>query len=567
MYESEIRKIFKEHSYLLNDVAGVEYPKGKIVDGFHHRSVYSCDNIILWMLCHDTNQDDIGKNGTTVGFAVTTIREIFRKYVERPNVKFIGRGRDKKSDPFHEKIHKKKKKYLKMTDKYIPGYIAVKITLSDIFLPVAHSMLNLAMNDLKKSFVVLHDIDIFTDCGGITNRTIVQEYLLEKDVSIQSIINDRSKVGDDCISWMVGDGRKNKVYNKFIQMLQSCDVRKAMGSIIADLVYNTDPKFTRKLLKYQEKGISRVESTFYSNILEPIEYYTNKMDNLLEFLEECPVYYVSFEKQWKRLSRRIESSFAIYISNKKIFAYSHWWNSITGKIQGYSKSQSCKKEIVKLLANYSFNDRPMYFIKGKLHRDGTFEATKKKTYFRDGDSTAITLVPGPNRSLYPSFERLERNALSFDDVGIVSYKNITIGWPKKRLRRTTKALAKIFSKKGIPTVEELDDSFFRCENKKEEDTNNLREINISMEGRFQSSYTLVENESKTYTIVGYGYRKYYGNLVLHLLALDGTKIRCTNNLQSKVNGEISKGVRFQVKIIKPITIGKYRDVKCKIVRS
>lgn len=564
MYDSQVRTILKNYSYLSNDVAGIEYPKGKKVEGFSHRSRYTCDNIVLWMLCHDTPQKKgtTDRHGTTTAFAIITAREILRKYMGIPNLKFIGRGKDKGPDLYRKVCHEKRRKFQGMGTNYIPGYIAIKVSLSDVELLDAHQILSQSMDELERSHIILHDIDVFVDCGGITNREIVQEYLLANDVSIQSIVNDRRNVGDDCISWMVNGKRRNKVYNKYIQMLQSCDVRKAVGSIIADLVYNPDPKFTDKLLKYNKIGMSRVETTFYSSILQSVDYYTNRMDNLLDFLGGCPVYHVSFKKQWQRLVRQITSTFAVYVANEEIFVYSHWWNSITEKTQGYSKLKVKKGAIDNLLANYSFNDRPMYFIRGDLLDDGSFKVSKERTYRREEGSTAITLVPGSNRGLYPSLEVLDGVPLSFDDVGLVSYKNITIGWPTKRLRKTTKALAKISYKKGIPTREEMDNPI----EEPEKDTGNvLKEINISIHGRFQSAHTLAKDGPKEYTIVGYGMRMYYGEMVTFLLALDGTKIRCTKTLQGIVNPEITKGIPFQIRLLKDKVVNKYNDVVCEII--
>lgn len=559
MYESQIRKIYKEYNYLLNDTSDIIYPEGDGVSGFHHKSAYLCDNIVLWMLCHDTDKKSVGHYGTTTGFALGTIREILRKYIEKPNLKFIGRGRDKNPDTIREKVHRRKKKSIKIGD-YHPGYIGIKVSLSDTTLLEVHRMLDLAMDAFEESYIVLHDIDIFADCGGITNREIVEQYLLDNDISFQSILGDRSKVGDDCISWMIKGERRNKVYNKYIQMLQSCDVRKAIGSIIADLVYNSDSKFSDKLISYQDKGMSRVETTFYSSTLQSIDYYTSRMDNLLEFLEECPVYYVSLKKQWKKLVKRLDSTFAIYISNKKIFTYSHWWNSVTGKIQGYSRGKVSKDEVEKLLANYSFNDRPMYFIKGKLLDDGTFDVSKKRTYWREEGSEIMTLVPGISRGLYPSFSRLEREALSFEDVGIVPYKNITIDWPKRTLRKFHKALVDVTWERGIPTIDELENPL-----PKEDNSNILKKINISSTGKFKSANSLAKDGLKEYTIVKYGYREYYGSQVIHIVADDGTKIRCTKKLQTLVEGQIPKGKPFQVELTRAVKIQGYNDVHCRLV--
>jgi hypothetical protein len=60
---------------------------------------------------------------------------------------------------------------LEMGSEYTPGYIAIKISLSEIPLDEVQSLLEFAEEELLANFIVLHDIDIACDCAGITTRT------------------------------------------------------------------------------------------------------------------------------------------------------------------------------------------------------------------------------------------------------------------------------------------------------------------------------------------------------------------------------------------------------------
>ena len=69
------------------------------------------------------------------------------------------------------------------------------------------------------------------------------------------------------------------------------------------------------------------------------------------------------ENQWKSMLDELENTntAAVYVKNQEIFGYIHWMNKLTRKKQGYVKKGVNEKEVMTLLANYSFNGRPMIY--------------------------------------------------------------------------------------------------------------------------------------------------------------------------------------------------------------
>ena len=172
-------------------------------------------------------------------------------------------------------------------------------------------------------------------------------------------------------------------------------------------------------------------------------------------------------------------------------------------------------------------------------------------------------MPGASRGLYPSFSSVDEEVLAFEDVGLGTVSNITIGWPKRRINKRSKALAKISKEDGIPRNDEMEKTDDDSES--DEDDGRLCEINISANGRFTSAHALAGNRPFVYTVIGYGRRVYYGNLTTYLTTKTGTNIQCTRSLQEIVEEEIVHGVHFDVRIIRPIKINGYRDVECELV--
>jgi hypothetical protein len=120
----------------------------------------------------------------------------------------------------------------------------------------------------------------------------------------------------------------------------------------------------------------------------------------------------------------------VYLKRENIFAYCHWWNSITKKMQGGYKTITKNDNLKTLIANYSFNE----MITKLVIEDGD-EVCKE--YKRT--SKAITLIPGPQGGLYP---RSSAQLLP-EDIGLVEYRGISIGWPDSRIRPSDNPLAQI----------------------------------------------------------------------------------------------------------------------------
>lgn len=60
---------------------------------------------------------------------------------------------------------------------------------------------------------------------------------------------------------------------------------------------------------------------------------------------------------------------AVYFPEKRLFSYCHRWKSRTSKKYGYSWKKVSPALVLTLLADYSFNDRPIYYFEAQLDGD------------------------------------------------------------------------------------------------------------------------------------------------------------------------------------------------------
>ncbi|KAF9975190.1 hypothetical protein BGZ75_000613 [Mortierella antarctica] len=510
--ESFVNELLNKHSSLLADVGVLSRPpKGSVKkEGFKNFSKLFCDSIVFWGLCNGLDEKS---KGLTIGKYIAELREQFNSAsLAVESVKLVTSGILSRScyDYFSKKDRERYRG--KSSDIYCNGYVAVKVSLIDCRARKVVSTLSSLLSTLRKRSIVLHDIDFTYDCQYITMRSFVERHL--EDNGIDTVINDRKRVGDHCISWMGHvDETKNiryKVYNKFVQVLESAEVRKSLGSRMEDLVAK-EGAFARRMERHKEHGYSRVELTFYGPQLLDLSTYRKRMDDARELLGKCPTFECSFELQWKERARRIQSMLAIYFPKEKFFAYCHWWNSTTSKKYGYMWRKVPSAIAMTLLANYSFNDRPIYYLEAEVKGD-TVAVTKAKVYERVPGCTAMTMVAGGQKGMFPSRESQANGARKFSKVGIVEVDNVAIGWPKKRIDRRSPPLADIVEKE----VDVGDGHIVR------------------LESMSSSSYTAGYNcleEGSSYTIVAAGQKEYRGEWQWHFITECGKRVRAGKSLK------------------------------------
>lgn len=510
--ESIVNNAFNQVVHLLSDVGTLKsVPAGsKEQRGFARFSKLFCDSIIFWGLYNHGNNKT---KGTAIGKYIAELRDAFsHTELDVESVKLTHTGKLEAGHEYFSKHMLNRHKSAFDGKLYMPGFIAIKVSLdysrAKVVVPVLANML-LHLHDKS---IVLHDIDFAHDCKYVTTRYILQKRLRETKVG--EVKDDVQKVGHHCISWKdPTEGAENiryKVYNKFAQVMESAEVRKSLGSRMEDLV-EKETTFARRVKRYKKHGYTRVELTFYGPHLSPLWKYQDEMDKTRKFLKSCPTFKCSFEAQWQERAKCITSMAAVYFPKKKLFAYCHWWNSVTSKKYGYMWKNVKSASIPLLLANYSFNDRPIYYMEGRLDKENKVVLSEIATYMREPGCTAITLVPGSQKGMYPSRDASPNGARKFCSVGIVEVDNISIAWPKRAHNKNSIPLAEII---------ECDDDNV--------DANvlHLKSIHVSM---YTAGHQILEPDTD-YTIVAAGYKEYRGIYRWHFITDCGLKIRAGKSL-------------------------------------
>ncbi|KAF9975919.1 hypothetical protein BGZ75_000380, partial [Mortierella antarctica] len=211
-------------------------------------------------------------------------------------------------------------------------------------------------------------------------------------------------------------------------------------------------------------------------------------------LQTCRTYVADVADQWSALSARITQTIALYHEPSKTFGYCHWWNSMTGKMQGASNNNVPAKSIDKLLGNFSFYDRPMYFIRINSAGD---EAITIHMRIREGENL-MTMIPGPHRGFYPSNPQYQ-----LSDYGMGSVPPGYIGW-KDKYSNQSAPLARIIEIRPDDIVDALA----------------LEMSKLAVNPKDYSSDFDVLEVGLTYTIISYGTAVWFNRPQMFAKTLD-----------------------------------------------
>lgn len=274
------------------------------------------------------------------------------------------------------------------------------------------------------------------------------------------------------------------------------------------------------------------------------------MDNLIKIeLRYCPTFKVSLNEQWHRIVDRLNQVVAVYVPDENVFAYCHWWNSLTKRKQGVCASDINARSVETLLANYSFNDRIIHYFHIKVI-NGTHHKIKHDQYKRVNGSTCMTLVPGPQNGLFPSRKVIQTHGM-FEDVGLDQYKNIYIEWPMFRLEKgRNQRLADLVKIDDNFDISAMKDTLPEDKISMIEDNNQPSLFKIDqLPSGFKSCHSCLKVNG-IYNITGYGYKEFRGKEYLHIKVENDMKIRCSPLMRTCIEPKIEKGKNFKFKVVK-----------------
>jgi len=459
--KSKIISLLQSNRGILSDVAGVNYNKYYINKRVFLEKLGPEFIDTLVLVC-PVNAKELGGHGECPELCSDynrRIRTLFVSYgLEGVFVKVVGYSKTADYDLISKSVYAEYRKTRPTTTNWQDGYLKFKLDMGTF--PMDRIFDVIGDKDMWKvagrNFVFLKEIDATQDYFCSMKRSNVEKCLLRsgfmKNVTVavalelgaKGIILDNGEdVGENCITWL--EFRKEymlrkKLYLKWVQMAESAAVRVDIGSNVPNIVANKSKEFQEKLVQAKDRGLTRMECTFYVNKVYSKKIYKDELSNMLSLVNK-PIYYTTpFESYWKALAERIVSSMFVYSPDTKELTYCQWINSLTGKIQGMYATNVEENTMDWIRSAYSFSDRPIYYLEIKMEETRCI-FIKQEIYFRDENT--ITLVPGINKGIYPSRQTTVSHFKGFDYMGLTKQCNIELNWPEKKKGTTSANIAKL----------------------------------------------------------------------------------------------------------------------------
>lgn len=154
------------------------------------------------------------------------------------------------------------------------------------------------------------------------------------------ILRNTSSVGTNCLTYMEtykGRAVRNKIYNKFVQSLESGSVRGTFGNHLWDWCNNPGSRLRKAIPRCLPHGLTRVEATFYGRVptIDDVHHILSKWTR--DFLPPHLRFSTPIGLQWSVLAEKIHSTSIFYCKDSRDILVAYWANQYTGKVGGICK--------------------------------------------------------------------------------------------------------------------------------------------------------------------------------------------------------------------------------------
>ena len=207
----------------------------------------------------------------------------------------------------------------------------------------------------------LKDVDITLDYSGSFDKYKVIDHLtsfedFREQGSInngenypRTIVDNDAMVGKNCLTWMENvDGitTRQKIYNKFVQMLECKSVRSTVGSHWKDWVCQKGTMLATARDQAKERGLTRAEVTIYiqDNKIPDDEFIDHVLEKIVKYIPKDIVYSTCYADTWKSYCDTFKHSLVCIDRTKNIGIIVYSYNQTTGNISGQVIEEWAERE-------------------------------------------------------------------------------------------------------------------------------------------------------------------------------------------------------------------------------
>lgn len=506
-HEAMLASLILDNSYdsrFCSDTSGVDFGKYRKdimprADIPCLREIF-CDNIMLFMLV-PTNTIS-GRTTSLCGLGSKTINMFLHEFLEARGIEPGGGARAKRTIDLSKPIKKcldeddvvgaldaactwNIRKVLAENPKYIDrynvlhqghdnkeyGYVSYMVSFSQYSYQDALAFCTEYADKLAQYAIYFHEIDFTADFACSFNKAALAEYIHHQSGTCgeqYKVLENDKTVGKNCLSFMHpldSCVTRCKVYNKFVQSLETRNVTARIGTHLDDWINNKEEPLRESIKGSLEHGFTRLEITFYSGKLFKTEFYENELEHLSELaLGSNKMFCCPIEAQWRAFTESLTCNMAIIDLDTKEYALGMWCNTLTRRVGGVfgaltdRQFENIDRVVEWIAAHFSYNKGIINIATVKAD-PCPFEADtpeaekwpptatlKLRSFVKDGDCRT-TFVPGGTTGCltYSSnapaskYPKTDRKTLP-QDRGLLDCDNISFQIFEKRVDLLTSRL-------------------------------------------------------------------------------------------------------------------------------
>ena len=327
----------------------------------------------------------------------------------------------------------------------------------------------------------LNDVDVTRDFIGSFDRQDLIDHLLtneeerfcldgSEDIAECRILMNAHKVGYNCLTWIEtvsGIQLRYKIYNKFVQMLESESVRKNIGNHWESWVGQWGTRLADARDIAIDRGLTRTEVTFYcSENIPSDQFMADKLQSVVASVPRELVFSTPIHLAWKAYCESFSHSLVVIDkvspNQRGLVVYSV--NEVTKKVSGKQIEEWENKEKY-CLANLTLSERlPLDIITIDQPDKETDQKLKYKANGTRYIKENINGKPFKTRLIYQSVYEKCRNNVKVQYVadnlveaaGLLPNCKCSLSLPTKKVKKATNVPLMLhqveeFRVRGVPT--------------------------------------------------------------------------------------------------------------------
>lgn len=223
-----------------------------------------------------------------------------------------------------------------------------------------------------------------------------------------------------------------KIYNKFIQTMESPAVRTSTGSHLLHWINHDNKDFDDAIFKSLDYGYSRLEMTFYNDTIPSDDLVHRNFEFVYDIIKKTSndaIFYNTINNQFKAIMDQVSENLFVFDKTKKQLLQVRWYNKLSNKMNGiiHKKIGYFSNRLINILGRFTFNDKPIKIVMIEYDKANEMTDTDEN---ENNDSNELYILDDENdendekKIPYDKNQRIKINVRTYLKTGY-NYTNLS----------------------------------------------------------------------------------------------------------------------------------------------